>query len=273
MQRRPWPLVILALFQIFGPIGSIALSAYISKIGFVDMAVAIWKFSRPVDLMEFYALPLIQGVLIFFAKRIGYYIVIALALFSIYLNVLEWNSAKDIISLPILLAVTSVNLALIVYLLLPSVRAVFMNPRLRWWENAPRYIVAIAAQISKTDGHATGCSIVDLSIGGAGIRTNSAIFNTGDTALLTWDLRDRMILLRSTVVYGRAEGSGHRYGLEWQRSIEEDERQLSRYISLLESNRNPVNQPPPSWRVDLKAWWNRAKKSPAAWAPELPKKK
>lgn len=273
MQRRPWPLVILALLQIFGPLGSIALSAYLSKAGFFDMAAAIWKYSRPIDLMEFYALPVAQGVLIFLAKRFGYFIVIALAFFSIYLNILEWRVAKDLISLPILFAVTGVNLALIFYLLLPNVRAVFMNPRLRWWENAPRYVVSIIGQVSKTDGHANRCSIVDLSIGGAGIQTESAVFTNGDTAILTWELQDRTILLRGTVVYGRSTDSQHRYGIEWQRSIEEDERQLSRYIAILEANNTPVNRPPPSWSDDFKAWWGRAKKSPAAWTPEVPKKK
>ena len=45
----------LALLQILGPIGSIFISAHVNKVGFGEMAGAIWKYSRPWDLVEFYA--------------------------------------------------------------------------------------------------------------------------------------------------------------------------------------------------------------------------
>lgn len=273
MQRRPWPLVFLALLQILGPIGSIFISAYVNKVGFFEMAAAIWKYSRPWDLVEFYALPFCQGVFIFYAKRLGYYAVLALAAFSIYLNVQEWRVASDVISLPILLGVTGTNVALIVYLLLPNVRVVFMNPRLRWWETPPRYIVNMKAQVSKEDGHAKPATIVDLSIGGAGITVESELYQHGDTLLLTFEHDSTTILMRALAVYGRPDGSGHRYGLEWQRGAAEDEKRTMRLLDELEEKKTPIVRAPPKWKEDLGAWWGRARKNPAAWVPEVPKKK
>lgn len=273
MQRRPWPLVFLALLQIFGPLGSIAISAYVNKIGFIEMANAIWKYSRAFDLLEFYALPILQGTFIFLAKRFGYYVVIALAAFSTYLNFMEWKIASDVISIPILIAVTVTNLALIGYLLIPSVRAVFMNPRLRWWETPPRYTISIKGQASKADGHPYPCMIIDLSTGGSGIQTESKIFDGNESILLTFEHDSRTILMRATIVYGRADGTGHRYGLEWQRGSEEDEKRMIALLDELEMKRAPIVRPPPKWREDLMAWWTRARKSPSAWVPEVPKKK
>ncbi len=273
MQRRPWPLVFLALLQIFGPVGSIAISAYVNKVGFVEMAAAIWKYSRPFDLMEFYALPVLQGTFIFLAKRFGYYIVIALAAFSTYLNFMEWKIASDVISIPILLGVTGTNLALIGYLLLPNVRAVFMNPRLRWWETPPRYTVDMKSQVSKADGHAHPCKLIDVSTGGAGIQAESAIFENHESILVTFEYDSRTILMRAFVVYGRPDGTGHRYGLEWQRGSAEDEDRLMNMLNDLEKKRAPIVRPPPKWKEDLHSWWSRARKSPSAWVPEVPKKK
>lgn len=273
MQRRPWPLVFLALLQIFGPLGSIAISAYVNKVGVLAMAIAIWKYSRFFDLVEFYALPILQGGLIFFAKRFGYYAVIALAAFSSYLNFMEWKLASEVISVPILIAVSCTNLALIGYLLIPSVRAVFMNPRLRWWETPPRYAVSIKGQASKTDGHPYPCKLIDLSAGGAGIQTESAIFGNNESLLLTFEHDSRMILMRAVIVHGRPDGSGHRYGLEWQRGSEEDEKRFILLLDQLEINRAPIMRVPPKWKEDLLAWWKRAKRSPAAWVPEVPRKK
>jgi hypothetical protein len=274
MQRRPWPLVFLALLQILGPIGSIFISAHVNKVGFFDMAGAIWKYSHPWDLIEFYALPFAQGIFIFYAKRFGYYAVLALAAFSFYLNIQEWRIASDVISLPILLGVTGTNLALIVYLLLPNVRAVFMNPRLRWWETPPRYVVSMKAQVSKEDGHAKPATIGDLSIGGAGIQVESELYQQGDTLLLTFEHDSTTILMRAVAVYGRPDpNGGHRYGLEWQRGAAEDERRTMRLLDELEEKKTPVIRMPPKWKEDLTAWWNRARKSPSAWVPEVPKKK
>ena len=274
MQRRPWPLVILAVLQILGPIGSILISAYVNKVGFLEMAAAIWKYSRPWDLMEFYALPCAQGIFIFYAKRVGYYAVLALAAFSIYLNIQEWRIASDVISLPVLLGVTSTNVALIAYLLLPKVRVVFMNPHLRWWETPPRYIVSIKGQVSKEDGNAKPAMISDISIGGAGITVESELYQQGDIVLLTFEHDGAMILMRALAVYGRgASTGGYHYGLEWQRGGAEDEKRTMRMLDELEEKRTPVMRVPPKWKDDLVAWLSRARKSPNAWVPEVPKKK
>jgi hypothetical protein len=273
MQRRPWPLVILALLQILGPIGSTALSAYISRVGFTEMTIAIWKNAGWLEIMEFYALPIAQGGMIFFAKRFGYYVVLLLAALSIYLNIVEWRSAKDLVSLPVFLGTISVNIALIGYLLLPTVRAVFMNPRLRWWENAPRYTVSIPGQISKTNALAHRCSIMDLSIGGAGVQSEDGGLSAGDTILLSWEHQHRTLLLRGTVVYRRNDENSHRYGIEWLRSVDDDERRFSQVIEDLRKERAPLTRTPPSWAEDLRSWWNRAKKSPSAWTPEVPKER
>ncbi|MBC7385107.1 MAG: PilZ domain-containing protein [Cryobacterium sp.] len=273
MQRRPWPLVILALLQILGPFGSIFLSARVNHVTTFEMASAIWRFSRPIDLMVFYGLPIFSGLLIFFAKRFGYFIVIGLSLVSIYLNISEWRLASDVISIPMLMGVTATNLALIGYLLLPNVRAVFMNSRLRWWENAPRYTVSMRGQLSKTEGHATPCEIVDLAVGGAGLKTDSAPVVNGDSVLLTFDYEEHVVLMRGIAVYGRPDGTGHRYGLEWQRGSEMDERRFMALLVDLEEKRTPITRTPPKWKEDLKAWASRATKSPSAWVPEVPKKK
>jgi hypothetical protein len=265
--------VFLALLQIFGPLGSIFVSAHVNHVGFFEMSRAIWIYSRPWDLIEFYALPIVQGVMIFLAKRFGYYIVIALAIFSVYLNVHEWRIANDVISIPVLIGVTASNLGLIVYLLLPSVRAVFMNPRLRWWETPPRYTVNLPGQISKADGHGFPCKIVDISVGGAGVQTEGQTFEQNEAILLMFERDGRTLLMRAVVVYGRADGTNHRYGIEWRRGIEDDEARLVHFLEDLESKRAPINRPPPQWREDLAAWWSRAKKSPSAWVPEVPKKK
>lgn len=273
MQRRPWPLVFLALLQILGPFGSIAISAYVNKVGFFEMAGAIWKYSRAWDLVEFYALPITQGVMIFIAKRFGYYIVIALAAFSIYLNIEEWRFASDMISIPVLLGVTLTNLGLIIYLLLPNVRAVFMNPRLRWWETPPRYTVDIAGNVSKTDGQGFNCKILDISIGGAGIQTEGHVFESHEPILLMFERDGRNLLMRGIVVYGRPDGTNHRYGLEWQRGSDDDENRLMAFLDELEEKRTPITRQVPKATEDLQAWWGRAKKSPSAWVPEVPKKK
>lgn len=274
MQRRPWPLVFLALFQLIGPVGSIFISAYVNKIGFLEMADAIWRYSRSWDLFEFYVLPIAQGAFIFYAKRFGYFAVLALAAFSIYLNIQQWRVASNLISLPIILAVTGTNLALIGYLLLPKVRAVFMNPRLRWWETSPRYLVSMKAQVSKESGHAKPATIVDLSIGGAGIHVESDLYQQGEKVLLLFEHDSTTILMRAFVVYGTTDAKGgHRYGLVWRRGSTEDERRTMDLLEELEEKRTPAIRVPPQWQKDLKAWWNRARKTPSAWVPEIPKEK
>jgi len=44
-------------------------------------------------------------------------------------------------------------------------------------------------------------------------------------------------------------------------------------LEEFEAKKIPITRPPPRWKEDFGAWWKRAKKSPTAWVPEVPKKK
>jgi hypothetical protein len=61
--------------------------------------------------------------------------------------------------------------SLIAYLLLPAVRVAYLDRKLRWWENKPRYYVKVAAKVTN-EKRKFAASILNISEGGVFLVTD-----------------------------------------------------------------------------------------------------
>lgn len=169
MKRRPWPIILLALFHFLAPIGNFFFNAHYVP---VDAWTYFMAHFEPVNLgssLIFFLVPPLAGVAIYVCKKWSFWVYVALMAFILVFSLYNWKSRPEIESIVPLVTLFVVNIALVAYFLIPAVRRIYFDPRLRWWETKPRYKVDYQAQVL-FDGKTTTGEISNLSEGGVFVK-------------------------------------------------------------------------------------------------------
>jgi hypothetical protein len=256
MNRRPWPLVLLALLQIITPLLYLWVAAVHNNLTLGGMFDEILALETPLRKVELFVLPLILGAQIFFTRRLGYYVAVLGCLYLAVRSVLVFYATNQTDPVYVIVFSNIVSLIGVVYLARSKVRDIYFNPRLRWWETPPRYIVAWDAKLSRAGSETASVKISNLSIGGAGVDTSDTGFVPNEVVDLKFERNGQTYALRSRVVWqSKFPTMGTRLGLEWMESAMNVERvKVRRLVAELKAAKTPETRQIPSWWTDLKAW-------------------
>ncbi len=202
MYQRPWPIKILAILHVIAPIGNIIFNAFLSGVGFSIFWRALWLPENRGTLLIFTLIPLVGAALIYLCKRWSYYIYIALMTLPFYFSFQEYlHKSTPTVAMALALFFV-INFIVVGYFLLPAVRRLYFDPRLRWWETKPRYKADFQCQI-EWDGEQHWVEIKNISEGGVFIQTSTAIPMSQKIKLYFKD-QQRVISLSGNIVYRRA---------------------------------------------------------------------
>lgn len=165
MHRKPGILIFLAVLQLVSPIGDIIIGAALSN----ATPWAYFKFLSVHEPFRFLlghlGLQALSAYAIFSVKLWS----IPVFLFACAINILEtalsWRFATSASSMSVLISAHLLNIGLITYFLLPAVRDVYLNRRLRWWENNPRYKIDAAGILFDSTARSE-VRVHDISLGG-----------------------------------------------------------------------------------------------------------
>lgn len=135
---------------------------------YIAMAIKPHNLSR--HWIHFVA-PIIAGIAIYACKRwsfVVYFISMYLLFIASYHGYIERSLTIDATSL---LIVYIINIGVVAYFLIPAVRAVYFDPRLRWWETRPRYSADFNSQFLDENTSYSG-QIANFSDGGVFLKSS-----------------------------------------------------------------------------------------------------
>ncbi|MEW6055701.1 MAG: PilZ domain-containing protein, partial [Bdellovibrionota bacterium] len=162
-----------------------------------------------------------------------------------------------------------VNIVFVSYFLLGAVRAPYFNPRLRWWESKPRYLVQLKAVVSSSTLNQK-CTILDISEGGAFIKTAMPLL-LGDVVRLDISFLDRTLSVVGHVVHcGRSEVKG--YGVQFLNGGHAAKKAIRKLIETFAVIGLETRPRRPDWVRDFFGWAMRLLTTGQGFLPELPKK-
>lgn len=256
MNRRPWPLVLLALLQIITPLLYLWVAATHNNLTLGSMFDEILALETPLRKVELFVIPLVLGAQIFFTRKSGYYIAVLGCLYLAVRSVLVFFATNQTDPVYVIVFSNVVSLVGVIYLARSKVRDIYFNPRLRWWETPPRYIVAWDAKLSRAGSETSNVKLSNLSIGGAGVDTSDTGFVPNEVVELKFERNGQSYALRSRVVWqSKFPTLGTRLGLEWTESAMNVERvKIRRLVAELKAAKTPETRQIPSWWTDLKSW-------------------
>ena len=173
MRNRPWPLILLAFIQFVTPVLNVFLNSWALKVH--PSLIVTWWLERPaVEIFESFALMPIAGIAIYRMKRWSYVVFFVALFWNLLSNLKYLDFAFSNLPTLFSLLYALVNILLVSYFLLPTVRRTYFDRSIRWWESKPRFDVATPLQLTK-DGHSVEGSILNLSEGGMLIKSSATL--------------------------------------------------------------------------------------------------
>ena len=139
MKQRPWPIIILAIAHFLAPIGNLFISSYVNSIGIWENLRDRFQPENLGDTFMFFLIPILSGWLVYLCKKWSYYLYLVLMSYMIISSTYFWYTQMGLISIWPLVFLYFVNVGVVGYFLIPAVRELYFDPRLRWWESKSRY--------------------------------------------------------------------------------------------------------------------------------------
>lgn len=250
MRKRPWPIIILAVLHALAPLGNIFFNSLLSKVPVAVFWRALWLPDNRGTLLIFTLVPILGAILIYLCKKWSYYLYIALMTLPFYFSFVEYLRKSTPLMAVALILFFVVNIVVVGYFLLPAVRRLYFDPRMRWWETKPRYQADFQCQVEFKDQQ-HWVEIKNISEGGAFLET-SADFSEGDSLKLFFKDPQGVIALRGDIVYRRTTAPSG-YGFKFDKASSKEPR-LHEVIKKLETEGAIIQSRMPAPEETFAGW-------------------
>jgi hypothetical protein len=200
MKRKPWSIIFLALLHVLAPLGNIIMNSFRSG-RTLENTWNFWLYTLPKPLFFAYVvLPPIAGFFIYICRRWSYWSYVACLGFIFLANVYGFWTSVNWMNFVTLLVVLLADVLAVAYFVVPSVRQIYFDPRMRWWETAPRYVFNIHGFMGSHSGF-----VKNISEGGAFVESQSS-YPEGSVVEVTWSFEGESFVVPGKVVYQRKQG-------------------------------------------------------------------
>jgi hypothetical protein len=259
MNYRPWPIRILAIIHLAAPLGNLLMSSWLSH---VTVGQYLASFNSGWDVFSFFVLLPLAGLSIWLCRWWSLSVFVAAMGWSFWTNFRAYELRPDLFPIWGMILLYGLNLGVVLYFFIPSVRFVYLNQRVRWWEAKPRYFVPIPESRGK---------IENLSIRGAMIQSTVKMAN-GDVVPVEFEHAGFKVKAKGEIVRAGAglNPGTYEYGVQFVSLDSESRRAMRHLIHHLE--KSGVTRRPERIRTfqDFFKWLGEVFKTGRGLVPEIP---
>lgn len=151
MKRRPWILIVLAILHAVAPFFNLisdALWAGFPVFYYIELFFQPHNFQK--HWFHFFA-PMMAGLMIYICRKWSLLTYVTIMVSLAFVSYNSYATRWDLFNPTPLIVAYTLNIGFVIYFLLPAVRSVYLDPRLRWWETSPRYQTDIHCVFSAGD--------------------------------------------------------------------------------------------------------------------------
>jgi Tfp pilus assembly protein PilZ len=150
----------------------------------------------------------------------------------------------------LLLIIIVVDLLVVSYFVVPSVQKVYFDPRLRWWEAAPRYHFDQEGQVNGSQAY-----LKNLGQGGLFMTTGPDL-SEGDRADIFWSFEGQEVRIPGKVVYKSLNPNFPGYGVKFD-PHPEGEKKVAQVIATLHRRGKIVAERLPGPEDSFGVWFKK----------------
>ncbi len=246
------------------PIPNLLISSMLSGQSVISYISNFDSLFRAIAFFTFFP---IAGFAIYKVRRWSYPVFVIVMLWSFWVNYQSFANFPGSFPVFLLAVIYLVNFALVAYFLIPAVREVYFNERLRWWESKPRYDLEAPLEVVFEGQKRTG-KLKNLSVGGVFLELDEAIEVNSDGRLL-FTVRDYPFELEGKFLYKNPKIQAG-YGVQFQNLTRHQKKQLKQLTQELD--RAGVKRRPERLNLweNFTAWVKGVFTSGKGVVPEIP---
>lgn len=255
MKRRPWPIVIIACITFFMPFVNIYINAKLNRVSPLFFTQYYIENNNIFTVFAFFGLFPLAATFIYLMKKWSYPLFIIIFIYLFIQSYRNWTHYfSDIFSYWVFIVLSISYIFVVSYYFLPSVRRIYFNKRLRWWENKPRYFIQWPGKIIYHEKELP-CEIIDISEGGTFIHCPENL-TMQDNVMLDFSYNGQTTQIRGKLVHSRGQNPNG-YGIEFITNALE-KRAIKSVIKALHKSKIPHrNISEPAWE-SFKVWIKNA---------------
>ncbi|WP_413291225.1 PilZ domain-containing protein [Bdellovibrio sp. HCB337] len=247
MKRKPWPIILLALLHVLAPFGNIIFNSFRSGRELLQ-TWNFWYYALPKPLFITYViLPPLAGLFIYICRRWSYWCYVICLVFIFFSNVYGFWTNINLFNFLTLTTVMVVDILAVAYFVAPSVRKVYFDPRMRWWETAPRYNFDVHGHVG-----AQQVLVKNISEGGALVEA-SENYQEGQSVDLGWEYHGEGYKMPGKVVYRKPMGGKFGYGIRYDHTPQ-SKKTMSVFIKRLHKEGKMIRDRLPGPEDGFFAW-------------------
>lgn len=247
MKRKPWAIIVIAFLHFIAPFGNLVMNSLRSGRSLVQ-TWEFWVYALPTPLVVTYvALPPLAGIFIYICRRWSYWCYVACLGLIFLSNVYSFWTSMSGLNFAMLFLVLLIDVVAVAYFMVPSVRQVYFDPRLRWWETAPRFNLDTPGIMDGDEGF-----VKNISAGGALVESAKS-YEDGREVLLEWNYNGKNYRLPGHVVYRKPSGGGVAFGVRFIHN-DETEKLVKELIELMVREDKIVKDRLPGPEDSFRAW-------------------
>jgi len=266
MKSRPCQLILLALLYVI----SIPINLWLDTPMFMSVKEYITLTAQdPIALLSLFFVTapyLMVGIAAAAMKKWSWKVLIIC---------LAWISIQNLrnaiaLGMPVLGSVFYIgflflNLLVFAYFLHPTVRMVYQDSKLRWWESQTRYQTNLDGEIASYNG-VNLCQVLDISEGGLFFQSSEKLRN-GQMIAVVIKTGSSELCTQGTVIHC---AGGGRYGLQFKLLSPPQEKQIGDVVRMLRVlGSKPRVRPNPTFQVFM-SWLVRLLTTGKGLFPEFP---
>lgn len=270
MPRKPWTLLIFATLFVLIPIGNIVLNyfALAGQYEFSDYIYSLITIDKNRMLLFNFVVPsLIAAYAIYSVKNWSIPVFIAAIfwlLINIAINVFSTMGTGPAFVLILIALMT--NLFFLFFILIPNLRKIYFNPKIRWWESRPRFKISTEVKLHSNNGMYNG-RMLNFSDGGLFLE-NSKPLKQDEIYQLEFEIRGINFNLLGKVVHGNVEKCS--YGIQFHELNIIQKKELENLSDQLLKDKVEEVRVLKPWQEDFKDWFKTVIKTGKGIIPEIP---
>ncbi len=264
MKTRPWPLVILAIAHLLAPVGNLIINAFLRNVTVWRYFLAMVEPNNVIHASIFLGIPVVSAWLIYMCKEWSYRAYLCVMSVPFIYSYMSWRESSTALPLSALLSFYIINSIVVGYFVLPAVRRVYFDPKLRWWEAKPRFGTHSQTPVSIGDKRFDGL-IRNISEGGIFWESTASIPENQELTIEFTGPTGKFNLKGQAIYHRLQDPIG--YGIKFDLDPVNEEKLLMLIARLKDEGAILVNRAP-GVEDSFSFWIKSLFKSKRAWLPQ-----
>lgn len=238
MIRKPWPIIILAVLYLTEPLFKLGFYSWYWDISVEQLFENVWTKSPYSIFIYFFSCP-VAGIAIWAVRRWSVSAFLSIVGLTLIEHVRDRLHHPAHFSTSLTIALMVLNILVVVYFLVPSVRTAYLDPKIRWWEAHPRYDVHWNC-IVQQDGVMNEAVVANFALGGVLLSLpEGSLLKLENPFHLKFVFENYSFHLLGKIRYEKHIEDKVRYGVQFQNVSRREFKNIAKCIKTLERRKFP----------------------------------